>query len=290
MLAACLVLSLAGLVPTAQDEDRIQKLIQALSDPSKDERAKAVEDLAKIGRPALEALRKLGSSTDLEVKGMAAQAIEKIEWVGLDQLKAYVKDNLDEGSTLEASKLKGLAKWFPESRFYEVASTPVAGGQQAAMAAMGMPPQKSLFAICKYETGFFRLIVKGIYSSGSIGSFIQKAALKLPNDDAALDLAVAYMELLSSGSPQNASMWMMNGTSRLEKTPQGWALHAGMYGGQVFFRTDKDGLLLSIDQQGPMLNQGAHPGADKLAEERGRLEVEKLKLEVALLKRQLDKK
>src|SRR6185436_2192940 len=99
--------------PAVQDQDRIQKLIQNLSDASKDERSKAVEELAKIGRPALDALRKAATSTDLEVKGLATQAIEKIEWIGLDKLKKYAKDNLDEGSSVEQSKLKNLSRWFP---------------------------------------------------------------------------------------------------------------------------------------------------------------------------------
>src|SRR6185436_18943464 len=94
LLAALLSLCLS---PAAQDQDRIEKLIQNLSDASKDERAKAVEELAKIGRPALEALRKAATSTDLEVKGLANQAIEKIEWSGLEKLKKYAKENLDEG-------------------------------------------------------------------------------------------------------------------------------------------------------------------------------------------------
>ncbi len=87
LLAALLALC------SVQDQDRIQKFIQDLSDASKDERAKAVDELAKIGRPALEALRKAATSSDLEVKGLANQAIEKIEWTGLEQLKKYAKEH-----------------------------------------------------------------------------------------------------------------------------------------------------------------------------------------------------
>src|SRR5580765_8311301 len=119
-----------------QEDDKIQKLIQVFSDGTKDERTRAVDDLAKIGRPALDALRKAATSSDLEVKGLAAQAIEKIEWVGLDKLKKYAKDTLDEGSTVELSKMKGLARWFPEARFYEVSAAPAAGNQAAMMVNM----------------------------------------------------------------------------------------------------------------------------------------------------------
>src|SRR5215831_2952416 len=111
--AAALLIAL--LSPAFQDQDRIQKLIQSFSDASKDERSKAVEELAKIGRPAIEALQKAAKSSDLEVKG--------------------------------------VAKWFPDARFYEVAAG-AGGGQNQAMINMGMTPPKSLFAIRKYEEGF----------------------------------------------------------------------------------------------------------------------------------------
>ena len=92
-VAALLFLALA---PAVQNEDRIQKLIQSFSDASKDERSKAVDELAKIGRPAIEALRVAAKSSDLEVKGLANQAIEKIEWAGLNSSK-YAREHLDEG-------------------------------------------------------------------------------------------------------------------------------------------------------------------------------------------------
>ncbi len=283
LLAVCLV-------PSAQDQDRIQKLIQDLSDASKDERSKAVEELARIGRPALDALRKAAASTDLEVKGLANQAIEKIEWIGLEKLKKYAKENLDEGSTVEQSKLKTLNRWFPDTRFYEVSAAAPAGNQQQMMVNMGMGMPKSLFAIRKFEDGFHRLSLKGIYSSASISAFVQKAKIVLTDDDTALDFAVAYAELQAAGSPQNASNWMMTGASRLEKIQGGWALQSGMYGGHILFKTDKDGVLVGIDPKGGSFAQYGFPGAEKSSEERQKLEIEKLKLEIEALKRQTEKK
>jgi hypothetical protein len=284
-------LLMAAVLALAQDPERIQKLIQDLSDASKDERTKAVDELAKIGRPALDALRKAAGSSDLEVKGLAAQAIERIEWVGLDRLKKYAKDNLDEGSSVELSKIKNLARWFPDVRFYEVAAAPPAGNQQAAMMVnMGMGMPKSLFAVRKYEDAFHRLSVKGIFSPASISAFVQKAKISLPDDDAALDFAVAYMEIQAAGTPQNASNWMMTGASRLERTADGWSLQAGMYGGHVVFKTDKDGTLVAIDPKGGTFSQGGIPAGDKASEERARLEIEKLRLEIEILKRQAEKK
>jgi hypothetical protein len=276
------------LVPAAQDQDRVQKLIQNLSDASKDERSKAVDELAKIGRPAIEALRAAAKSSDLEVKGLANQAIEKIEWAGLEQLKKYAREHLDEGASVEQSKMKGVLKWFPDARFYEV--TVAAGGNQnQAMINMGMQPPKSLFAIRKYEDGFHRLIVKGIYSSAAISSFVQKSKISLPDDDAALDFAVAYMEIQAAGMAQNANTWMMNGGSKLDRIPDGWTLVTGMYGGQVAFKVDKSGTLVEVNPKAASFNQWGM-SQEKAGEERVRLEAEKLKLEIELLKKNLEKK
>jgi hypothetical protein len=283
--AALLALFLA---PAAQDQDRVQKLIQSLSDASKDERSKAVDELAKIGRPAIEALRAAAKSSDLEVKGLANQAIEKIEWAGLEQLKKYAREHLDEGASVEQSKMKGVVKWFPDARFYEV--TVAAGGNQnQAMINMGMQPPKSLFAIRKYEDGFHRLIVKGIYSSAAISSFVQKSKIALPDDDAALDFAVAYMEIQAAGMAQNANTWMMNGGSKLDRIPDGWTLVTGMYGGQVAFKVDKSGTLVEVNPKAASFNQWG-VSQEKAGEERVRLESEKLKLEIELLKKNLEKK
>ena len=286
LLAAALLALLPG--PAVQDQDRIQKLIQDLSDASKDERSKAVEELAKIGRPALDALRKAATSTDLEVKGLANQAIEKIEWVGVEKLKKYAKENLDEGASVEQSKLKNLGRWFQDTRFYEVTTAPPAGNQGQMMVNMGMGTPKSLFAIRKYEDSFYRLSLKGIYSSAALSAFVQKAKIQLPDDDAALDFAVAYVELQAAGSVQNANNWMMTGASRLEKVPDGWALQSGMYGGHIMFRTDKDGMLIGVDPKTGSFAQ--NQGGDKNAQERQKLEIEKLRLEIEMLKRQSEKK
>jgi hypothetical protein len=288
-MPALLMAALLGLCAW-QDQDKIQKLIQDLSDASKDERAKAVDELAKIGRPALEALRKAATSTDLEVKGLATQAIEKIEWSGLEKLKKYAKENLDEGASVEPSKLKTLARWFPDARFYEVAAAPPAGNNQAMMINMGMGLAKSLFALRKFDDGIYRLSVKGIYSSAAISAFVQKSRIVLGDDDTALDFAVAYMELQAAGTPQNVNNWMMNGASRLERSPEGWVLQAGMYGGSILFKTEKDGTLVAIDPRSGSFNQGGVAGGDKNAEERHRLEIEKLRLEIDLLRRQTEKK
>ncbi len=278
-LSIAVLLSFCG----APQDDKIQQLIQALNDSSKDLRSKAVDDLAAIGRPALDALRKAATSSDLEVKGLAAQAIEKIEWVGLEKLKKYAKETLDEAASVELSKLKGLARWFPDVRFYEVAATGAANGPAAMM---GMTAPRSLFAIRKFEDGFYRLLVKGISSSKSVVALLQKGRIVLADEDAALDFAIAFTELQSAGSPQNAAMMMSGGVTRLERSSDGWILQANVYGAATVFKTDKDGVLVDIVQKSNVYN-GFNPGD---AEERAKLEVEKLKLEIEALKRQVEKK
>jgi hypothetical protein len=81
---------------------------------------------------------------------------------------------------------------------------------------------------------------------------------------------------------------MMAGATRLEKTPEGWALVSGMYGTNVQFKTTREGVLTEIHQKANNFNFGVN-GVEG-AEDRGKLELEKLKLEIDLLKRQLDKK
>ncbi len=278
-----------GLALASQDPEQVQKLIQTLGDPGKEERDKAVADLVRIGRPALEALRKATSSSDAEVKALAAQAIEKIEWGGAEKLKQYIKEHLDEGAALEPSKVKGPAKWFPDIRFYEAsAGAPVAGG---AAAIMGMQAPRSLFAVRKFEDGFHRILVKGIYCPVSIRTLIRTQKIVLADENAAVDFALVFMDLYSAGVSQNMTVMMMGGggASRLEKTADGWALEAT--GTSVTFKTDKDGALLDVvSVTNPYSMFGLGGGGEKRPEELTKLEIEKLKLEVELLKRQLEKK
>ena len=286
-LAAVLALCLAA---SGQDEERIRKLIQDLGDPGKEERDRAVTELAKVGRPALSALQKAREGGDAEVKALAARAIEKIEWGGLDKLTGYAKEHLEEGSKIELSKVKSLARWFPDTRFYEVAGAAPAGG---AAAMMGLPGPRSLFAVRKYEDGFERLLVRNIFCSASIKAFIARQKIVLADEGAALDFALAYTDLYASGAGNNpTAMMMAGGASRLERTDDGWSLDAAGYGAGILFKTDKAGLLLEVSQglANPYGQIVASPGREKDAEERAKLELEKLRLEIDLLKRQAEKK
>ncbi len=291
MTTLCLALFVASsFAPACQEKQRIQQLIEGLGDDRKEERDKSLAELVKIGPPALEALRAAVSSTDAEVKTLTAEEIEKIEWVGLDKLKQYVKEGLDDEAKVEPSKQKGLARWFPDTRFYEVAGVAPAGG---AAAMMGMQAPRSLFAVKKLDHGFSRLLVKGIFCTSSIEALLLGQKIVLATEGDALDFAIAVMDLYSAGAGANATAWMMGGgSSRLDRTEDGWSLVPAAFGAQLIFKTDKDGLLLGVSQKttNPYAQLGLGGGGGADSEERSKLEIAKLKLEIEALKRQADKK
>lgn len=281
---AFLVLS-AG-AGAAQDAGRIEKLIEALDDDSKEERDKAVAELVSIGRPALEALRKAAAGTRSEVKALAAQAIEKIEWgAGADKVRRYVKEHLEENANAEPSKLKSLAKWFPDTRFYEVAHAAPGGG--AVVIVAGQQGNRSIFAVRKYEDGFYRLMVKGIVSPDSVRAFLAKQRILLKDSDAALDFSLVFMDLAGlAGGGAAAAVWGLSGGGRIERTDEGWTLHAAA--SQVTFKVDKDGTLMDVATTSNPYSLWGLSGGDKGSPERDKLEIEKLKLEIEVLKKQLE--
>jgi hypothetical protein len=65
-------------LPDKADAARIKRLVEQLGSPEFQEREKAVKELAAIGEPALEALRKAAESNDAEVKTRAAGLVQKI--------------------------------------------------------------------------------------------------------------------------------------------------------------------------------------------------------------------
>ena len=276
----------------AQDEDpkkRVDALVTKLGDKNIEIRHKAVDDLVKIGRPALKALRKALKSGDLEVKALAEKALEGIEWRGLAKLKEYVGQMYADGATVEQAKLKALLKWFPETRFYEVkAGAAAAAAGPAAMMGMRQAP-RSLFAIKQFDDGFTRVIVKGVYSAPSFGTLIKGQRIILKDADTALDFALAYMEAQST--PAFAAMMMRSmggaGGGRFEKVDGGWKLEAT--GNSLFFEVDKEGVLLQIRTTSKNYWQTLGLGGNNTdpSEEKLKLELEKLRLEVELLKKQL---
>jgi HEAT repeat protein len=60
-------------------EKRVQELVRLLGSETFEEREKAVQELIKVGAPALEPLRKASASTDAEVARLAKVCIPKIE-------------------------------------------------------------------------------------------------------------------------------------------------------------------------------------------------------------------
>jgi hypothetical protein len=276
-----LALALAVLALPRQDE-RVDRLIRDLESDSKDVRDKAVVELARIGKPALDPLRKAARSKDPEVRALAQQAIEKIEWgAGYEELRKHVRDRFEDGSTLEPLKLKGIQSWFPSIRFYDVA-------MPAAGAAAGVPGEtlQCVYAVRKDEPSFHRVIVRGVLSPSTLTALIRKERIRIKGHDDAFDFATAFTELFGHGYGEGGAVFAGGGAARFEKTDEGWAIQSPGYGSALIFKTDGEGVLLDVATRLPQY--GTEPASQKLAEERARLELEKIKLELEVLKRQLE--
>jgi|SRR5579884_487062 len=74
-----LLISLPSSADEAPSKDKIDKLIEQLGSGSFAEREKATKELAALGVPALEALRKAAKSEDLEVRKRIEDILPKIE-------------------------------------------------------------------------------------------------------------------------------------------------------------------------------------------------------------------
>jgi len=267
--------------PDADTAKKIEELIQSFNDDSLEVRQKAVDDLAKIGKPALAALTKASESADAETKKRALETIDKIHWGrGLAKLTQYVQERYEKDETkAEPLKLKSFQLWFQDTRFYEVAEPAGAAG---AMAMMG-GAAKNIFAVRKGEDGFVRVMIEGILFADSVTELLAKSDVKLDSAERAFDFATAYLKLSTYGAGSNR-VYYSGQSSRFAKCKDGWELGTPMYGTSLVFRTDAGGKLLEI------VSRNANWYGREDAEEKSKLELEKLKLELELLRRQLEKK
>ncbi len=282
MISVMLAVALCGQDPDATSK-KVEELIQALGDESVEARQKAVDDLAKIGKPALAALNKALQSADAEVKKRAQEIIDKIHWGrGYGRLEKYVQERYEKDEAkIEPLKVKAFQAWFPDTRFYEVADPQPAAG---AMMVMGGGGRKSVFAVRKDEDALIRIMVQGIVFTGAVTDLLARTDVRLDSDDRAFDFATAFLQLYSSG--QGASHVYYGGApSRFAKVKDGWELTTPTYGTSLVFKTDAGGKLLDVASRGPNWQVQGEETAEKL-----RLETEKLKLEIEVLKRQLEKK
>ena len=74
-----LVIARSSLGDETPRKEKIDKLIEQLGSGTYSEREKATRELAAIGEPALEALRKAARSDDPEVRQRAGELLRKIE-------------------------------------------------------------------------------------------------------------------------------------------------------------------------------------------------------------------
>jgi hypothetical protein len=78
-LGLALLVSLPSPAGESADKEKIDKLIDQLGSDTFAQRKKAVKELAAVGAPALEALRKAAKSEDAEVRKHAEELVKKIE-------------------------------------------------------------------------------------------------------------------------------------------------------------------------------------------------------------------
>jgi hypothetical protein len=124
LLACCLILvATAGVDllaggpktgPKTINPDRIQKLIDQLGSKRFSERTQADQELAAIGAPALELLRRAAKSPDPEIRGRADKLVSRLEQAALTaallaprRLRLTVKDASVPETVAELARLSG---------------------------------------------------------------------------------------------------------------------------------------------------------------------------------------
>jgi hypothetical protein len=274
----------AGAAQDPAVDSRIESLIRAFREDSKETRDKAVNELVAIGKPALAALGKAAQDSDPEVKGLAQQAVERIEWGKGDLLmRNYVKDQFEPGASVEPLKMKAIQKWFPTARFFEINVPAPAGNNQAMMMGMGGP--RTILAIRKDDPIFYRVSLRGVFSSSALSELLRHEKIQMKEHGEAFDFATSFMELYMQSVTGNR-MNYGGMTSRFEKSKDGWEIQSPNAGSQFQFKVDSEGLLTDIGFTSGYNSYNA--AYQKTMEEKNRLEVEKLKIELELLKGQME--
>jgi HEAT repeat protein len=102
----CLAAALLAPNPSSRAQEpvekRVQELVRLLASENFEEREKAVQELIKVGTPALEALRRASASKDAEVARLAKASVQKIEHnakVGglLERIRSAKQEEREEG-------------------------------------------------------------------------------------------------------------------------------------------------------------------------------------------------
>lgn len=282
------MISLIAAMCFAQAAGDVERLVRDLHDDEPANRERAVEELCKIGKPALEALGKVAEGDDPTAKALALKAIQEINWgKGERVLREYVDKRFDEKAEMTEVEVKAVAPWLPDVRFFQIAETQDLAGAGGMGMVMGGGGKTSLFALRQDESAFHRICVKGIFAPQSLIELLKERDVRLATHEEALDFAAAFLDLYSMVSGGNSMSYVVGyGGPSLQKTASGWDLSVSNYGFQFTFQTDAEGKLTDIINGGSRIYGTA---TDPAAEERNKLEVEKLKLELELLKRQLEK-
>lgn len=283
-------LLLSAMLACQAPSERIEGLIRDLNADEPAARDKAVAELCEIGPPALAALEKAAADGDPTARALAQKAIHGINWgKGEEALRKYVEQRFDEKTEMEEASIKAVEPFLPDVRFYRITETPDAGGGgMAAMVMAGQTNKTSLFALRRGQPGFTRISLKGIFAPPSLVRLLKERQVSMATDDEALDFAAAFFDLYSELSGSGSMSYVVGyGGPSLERTDSGWVLSVSNYGISFTFTTDEQGIVTDIRNSG---SNAYGLATHREPDEREALEIEKLKLEMELLRRQLEKK
>ncbi len=121
---------LAMLLLLQDPSEKVEGLIKKLSDPAA--RPEAMEELVKIGPPALNSLEKAAKTGDADFQGTVQAVLQKIYWpgmAGLDQIQT--SENGEPRIQMEESEGAGydkLRKLFPDFRVFRLTFATMEGG------------------------------------------------------------------------------------------------------------------------------------------------------------------
>ena len=257
----------------AQDDPKpgvIERLILNFENDSPEVREKAVMEVSKIGKPAVPLLEVARQNKTLQVNICAQQALDKIEWgPGFEAVRKYAGEYLEEGVTIEYSRMRALITWFPSSRFIEVRSL-----DQGRRAAMGnRMPARGLFEIRKYEPVFHTIESGGIFNHDALIQVITSYNIKLDEWESVMSFVQVFMELYTLSTGQ--AIYISSLSYSYEK---GWVLTDRNSLTSYTFMRDNNHILTDVvvNVQGRLDNTSLI--------EKQKLDLEKLKLEIEALK------
>lgn len=241
-------------------KEEIDQAIKDLGNEDVQVRNKAQDKLIKIGKPALEALKKATEDSDEETKQRAKTIIQEIESVARKAIESYAKDRWpdEEPSVTEIKRNKYIAKFFPKYKFYKL--------------QVGAKNVNMFFGAKDGDDTPIRL------GGGNYSTTVPTRLLNLVKESGAIikseqDVYDLFDALTDAFDPQHYRY----DTITVDKTDYGYYVYDTTFGRYYQIKVDSKGKLTDIEGTKSNYNYN----------EQNMLTVEKLKLEIQLLKKQL---